>query len=64
MLKIFTILLGSLLLMTAAPMGNSKAAELDPENTLLLDLEDGQVTIKLMPDIAPNHVERIKIFNT
>jgi len=37
-----------------------KAANLDPENTLYLDLEDGRVTIKLMPDIAPKHVERIK----
>ena len=26
----------------------------DPENTLLLDLEHGQVTIELRPDLAPN----------
>ena len=45
--------------MTAATTDTS-AADLDPENTLLLDLDDGQVTIKLMPDIAPKHVERIK----
>ena len=32
----------------------------DPENTLLLDLEHGQVTIELRPDLAPNHVARIK----
>ena len=33
----------------------------DPENLLLLDLSNGQrVTIRLMPDWAPNHVERIK----
>ena len=38
----------------------TNAAEMDPENTLYLDLKDGRVTIKLMPDIAPNHVERIK----
>ena len=56
MLKTLTILLGSLLIMTAP----AKAAEIDPENTLLLDLKDGQVKIKLMPDIAPKHVERIK----
>ncbi len=58
MLKTITLLLGSLLIMTAAT--TTKAAELDPENTLLLDLKDGQVTIKLMPDIAPKHVERVK----
>ena len=32
----------------------------DPENTLLLELKDGVVTIKLRPDLAPNHVERLK----
>lgn len=33
---------------------------LDPENTIFLDLADGRVVIQLRPDIAPNHVERIK----
>lgn len=32
----------------------------DPENTLFLDLESGRVTIELRPDLAPNHVARIK----
>jgi len=33
----------------------------DPENILLLDLSSGRrVAIRLMPDWAPNHVERIK----
>ena len=33
----------------------------DPENTLLLDLSTGgRVAIRLRPDAAPNHVERIK----
>ncbi|GGB45347.1 peptidyl-prolyl cis-trans isomerase [Roseibium aquae] len=32
----------------------------DLENTLYLDLKDGRVTIQLRPDLAPNHVERIK----
>ena len=32
----------------------------DPENTLYLDLPDGRVVIKLRPDLAPKHVERIK----
>ena len=36
------------------------AAAQDPENTLILELEDGAVTIELLPDVAPNHVERIK----
>jgi cyclophilin family peptidyl-prolyl cis-trans isomerase len=32
----------------------------DKENTLLLETTKGSVTIKLRPDIAPNHVARIK----
>ena len=33
---------------------------MDDENTLLLELDTGPVTIKLRPDLAPKHVERIK----
>lgn len=32
----------------------------DPENTILLELKDGTVTIELLPDVAPKHVERMK----
>jgi peptidylprolyl isomerase len=32
----------------------------DLENTLILTLESGPVTIRLRPDLAPNHVARIK----
>ena len=32
----------------------------DLENTLFLDLKDGRVVINLRPDLAPNHVARIK----
>ncbi len=33
----------------------------DPENTLLLDLSTvGRVAVRLRPDVAPGHVERIK----
>jgi cyclophilin family peptidyl-prolyl cis-trans isomerase len=31
-----------------------------PENTLLLETKDGTVTIELLPDLAPLHVERIR----
>ncbi len=33
---------------------------LDPENTLYMDLKDGRVVIRLRPDLAPKHVERVK----
>jgi cyclophilin family peptidyl-prolyl cis-trans isomerase len=32
----------------------------DPENTLILETTKGRVTIALRPDLAPNHVERLK----
>src|SRR5271155_682683 len=32
----------------------------DAENTLIMTLESGQVTIRLRPDLAPGHVARIK----
>jgi peptidylprolyl isomerase len=32
----------------------------DPENTLILETTKGKVSIALRPDLAPNHVKRIK----
>ena len=32
----------------------------DPENTIIIELKDGNVTIELLPDIAPQHCARIK----
>jgi peptidylprolyl isomerase len=33
----------------------------DPENTLILELPAGRVTIQLLPELAPRHVERVKV---
>ena len=35
-------------------------ADTDPENTIVMTLDSGDVVIKLRPDLAPGHVERIK----
>jgi peptidylprolyl isomerase len=32
----------------------------DPENTILMELAGGTVTIALLPDVAPKHSERMK----
>ncbi len=32
----------------------------DPENTILMELTGGTVTIELLPDVAPKHAERMK----
>jgi len=44
-------------------MTDSAAAQTTPdlENTLYMDLKDGRVVIELFPDIAPKHVERVKL---
>lgn len=38
----------------------SAFAASEPENTLYLDLKYGRVVIEMRPDLAPNHVKRIK----
>ncbi len=37
-----------------------QAQDLDPENTLIMQLPYGKVVIRLRPDLAPNHVEQVK----
>ncbi len=39
----------------------STAETADRENTLYLELKTGRVTIALRPDLAPKHVERVKM---
>jgi len=52
-----TLALLAAMVLVPAAVGAQSA---DPENTLYLDLKDGRVTIQLRPDLAPNHVERVK----
>jgi peptidylprolyl isomerase len=54
-LKIASSLVLSVGLLTA-----TAAVAAEPENTMILELKDGDVTIALRPDIAPKHVEQIK----
>ena len=44
------------------PATEAAPAAPDPrrENTLILELKDGKVTIELLPELAPQHVQRIK----
>ncbi|MGE3624009.1 MAG: peptidylprolyl isomerase [Bdellovibrionales bacterium] len=44
----------------SAEAADSKKPVLDPENTIYLDLPAGRVVIQLRPDLAPEHVKRIK----
>lgn len=56
MLKKFILTAGSLILMS-----NASAQAASPADTLYLDLSTGgRVTIEMLPDRAPGHVERIR----
>ncbi|HEY0131805.1 MAG TPA: peptidylprolyl isomerase [Allosphingosinicella sp.] len=61
---LLALLLGLFLAGSAAAQGLTvppPTPAADPENTLLLDLSSGgRVAIQLRPDVAPNHVARIK----
>ncbi len=47
------------LLLATAPLTGPATAQ-DKENMLYLELERGRVAIEMRPDLAPNHVARIK----
>jgi peptidylprolyl isomerase len=51
-----------LTLVTSLVIGSFSMTSLaaDLENTIYLELKDGRVEIELLPNLAPNHVKRIK----
>ncbi len=50
----------AVLLLGAAVATATQAAEPDPENTIYMELKSGRVVIRMLPDVAPGHVARIK----
>lgn len=56
MIRNLALLFGAMFALSTAAF----AADLKPEDTLYLDLKDGRVVIQLRPDLAPEHVARIK----
>jgi peptidylprolyl isomerase len=51
-------ILGALAILLALVSGAARGADL--ENTLIMELAHGRVTIEMRPDLAPKHVARIK----
>ena len=43
-----------------ATLAGGKSFAAEPENTMVVTLKDGDVTIALRPDLAPQHVAQIK----
>lgn len=60
MKRAFLTLLATLCLMTATAFAMEPMMNKDLDNTLYMDLKDGRVVIQLRPDLAPQHVARIK----
>src|SRR4051794_18917905 len=58
MIRILTILAA---LVCAAPaMAQPWPAGTDPQNAIVIDTNKGRIVVKLRPDLAPKHAERIK----
>ena len=53
-------ILKALFVVAALVFGLNQAQAADPENTLVIELPWGNVVIEMLPDLAPNHVARIK----
>jgi peptidylprolyl isomerase len=59
MVRVLAVLFA--LVCIAPALAQPLPAGLDPQNTIFLDTKYGRVVIKLRPDIAPQHAERIKL---
>ena len=66
MMKLTTILLAAALALSAGPALAQRAPDpvkwrqLDPENTLYINSSQGPIVIEMFPEVAPQHVQRIK----
>ena len=58
MKSLFTFIAIGLLAMTLET--SEAGAQPDAENVLVMELDDGIVRIEMLPDLAPQHVERIR----
>ena len=66
MFKNLTKIIGSIAIMTAASVtAQAQTAgalpQLTPDNAMTLNTSEGAVVIQLLPNIAPNHVARLKL---
>jgi len=58
MIRIFTVL--AALICAASAIAQPLPAGTDPQNTIVIDTTQGRIVVKLRPDLAPKHAERIK----
>jgi len=58
LLHLFAVL--AALICAAPAIAQPLPAGVDPQNALLIDTKYGRIVVKLRPDLAPKHVERLK----
>lgn len=58
-MRLFTKLMLSLLVILGTSCSELSKGQ-DPGNLLVIELKDGPVLVRLRPDLAPKHVERVK----
>ena len=58
-MRIFTAAVLAAFVATSVAYAQAPAG--DPANTLVIELKSGPVQIQLRPDLAPRHIERIKL---
>ena len=56
----FKGLAASFVVLAGLAAGSVSAFAADPDNTMVITLKDGDVTVALRPDLAPKHVAQIK----
>ena len=59
MIRLFA-LVAALIVLTPAAAAPQLPAGVDPQNTIVIDTNQGRIVIKLRADLAPKHAERIK----
>src|ERR1700738_4881152 len=59
MIRLFA-LVAALIVLTPAAAAPQLPPGVDPQNTIVIDTNQGRVVIKRRPDLAPKHAERIK----
>jgi peptidylprolyl isomerase len=61
MIRIFALVAALFIAAPALAQAQSLPAGLDKANAIVIDTSKGRIVIKLRPDIAPQHAERIKL---
>src|SRR5215831_15206102 len=58
MVRFFVVV--ATLICAASASAQPLPAGVDPQNTILIDTTQGRIIVKLRPDLAPKHAERLK----